>query len=485
MNSYLKYAVQQEIEQLGYLEKPIQISTLGVIIKIVSKLFSFFNLQHLFQKYIETWNCINVYSFGQKFPSNSFYLSNPLLHFYVSPLFYQQLHLRSLVDLQKIISCSLIFFYLSLLIFTIIKQFFQRRNARNNYYIIMFFISFKLKNFNFFKITEIKEVNSSDIFFSNLFSVVPINNLQQKLKSLQDRKSQKRKRINQKKLFYRINVKILILDNNQYRLFFYQRDFQIIQLQIIKKKINGISLKKICQELFIWQEVTKEFEIFEKKFSKIKIQIVFTKDYKIIYKLNEKILREEVVQDIFKYPEIMTSMEQILHLKWHGQWGLDNKKYGRWRVSWQSNVLKEVGGYYMDGLKQGLWKELHKNYYTDAQLFEIGEDYNDLKRSKWNYIYKNNMMQQLLNVILQSAVNRNNKLFPLELEKSKFFILNYYLILICRNHIQFKKYKYQCYKIFDIYSENKRQQFIIIKLIQVQQKQKKRVKRLNNFYQIF
>ncbi|CAD8119979.1 unnamed protein product [Paramecium sonneborni] len=83
-------------------------------------------------------------------------------------------------------------------------------------------------------------------------------------------------------------------------------------------------------------------------------------------------------------------MEQILHLQWQGKYGLDNKKYGKWRVSWQSNVIKEVGGYYLNGLKQGLWKELYKNYQTsDAKVFEFGEYYNDLKRSKWNYIYKN------------------------------------------------------------------------------------------------
>ncbi|CAD8089124.1 unnamed protein product [Paramecium sonneborni] len=75
-----------------------------------------------------------------------------------------------------------------------------------------------------------------------------------------------------------------------------------------------------------------------------------------------------------------------------GEFGKVKKKSGKWRAFWSGLVYKEVGGYYDNGLKQGLWSEFIKNYSRKAQICENGYYLNDQKQGKWNYIYKNNII---------------------------------------------------------------------------------------------
>ncbi|CAD8104257.1 unnamed protein product [Paramecium sonneborni] len=152
-------------------------------------------------------------------------------------------------------------------------------------------------------------------------------------------------------------------------------------------KISNLDISK-------WEQNTKELEIYD-KCEKIKIKIIFTKDYKIIYSRNSEILRvqylviiikSDIIIDISKNPEILINLELIRYFKWQGEYGLENKKCGRWIATFQGNILKDVGGYFVDGFKQGIWKVIKNNFWTKAKVYLIGEYYNDLKRGQWKYI---------------------------------------------------------------------------------------------------
>ncbi|CAD8115243.1 unnamed protein product [Paramecium sonneborni] len=149
----------------------------------------------------------------------------------------------------------------------------------------------------------------------------------------------------------------------------------------------------ICSEN--WIQDSQEHKVYqldneENKLVKIIIQVTLTKDQKIVYQKNGTILRIEQVYDTSRDPEILNYMEQIQHLSWQGQYALNNKKNGKWMVSWDENLIKDASGYYYDGKKQGLWIDLIQNYWIQAQVFETGEYLNDLKIGNWNYICNKN-----------------------------------------------------------------------------------------------
>ncbi|CAD8108647.1 unnamed protein product [Paramecium sonneborni] len=88
-------------------------------------------------------------------------------------------------------------------------------------------------------------------------------------------------------------------------------------------------------------------------------------------------------------PNLLNNYDQIKYLKFEGQYGLDCKKFGKWKTIWNGEFLKELGGYYQTGLKQGLWKELIRNYQSLAKVYEKGVYLNGQKYGMGNYIYKN------------------------------------------------------------------------------------------------
>ncbi|CAD8042897.1 unnamed protein product [Paramecium primaurelia] len=105
--------------------------------------------------------------------------------------------------------------------------------------------------------------------------------------------------------------------------------------------------------------------------------------------MDDLILRKELIFNDIKNPEILKNIEQIKYLSWYGEYDQNKRKIGKWKAYWNGNELRDVGGYYQNGLKQGLWKELFKNYWNQAQVYEIGEYFNDQKRGRWNFIYEN------------------------------------------------------------------------------------------------
>ncbi|CAD8120898.1 unnamed protein product [Paramecium sonneborni] len=147
---------------------------------------------------------------------------------------------------------------------------------------------------------------------------------------------------------------------------------------------SEIPSKKIC----VQQEYRKEIEI-EDNLRKVKIQVKYTKDQKIIYSRDEIILRVEENRNSIFNPETFINIEQIKNLEWQIEKGQGDQDIVKWIALWNGEVLMNVGGYCYNGLKQGIWKELIKNYSSNSQVYEVGEYNNGIRIGRWFYIYNN------------------------------------------------------------------------------------------------
>ncbi|CAD8111463.1 unnamed protein product [Paramecium primaurelia] len=140
---------------------------------------------------------------------------------------------------------------------------------------------------------------------------------------------------------------------------------------------------------------TKEYQIVKwnyhkKQFQNTKIYITIIQDNQLVYSFDGVILRKQLIQDEPQNLNILTNIEQIKRLKWLGEYGMDKRKQGKWIAIWNGEVLSDIGGYFENGLRKGLWKELFKNYCSQAKVFESGEYQNDKRIGIWIYIYDNN-----------------------------------------------------------------------------------------------
>ncbi|CAD8119572.1 unnamed protein product [Paramecium sonneborni] len=135
--------------------------------------------------------------------------------------------------------------------------------------------------------------------------------------------------------------------------------------------------------------IDKEVSSYNKSINfieKIKIQIKFMSDQQIFYSQNGAILRVVQGHDFVDNPKMFNNMDQICDLEWQGQYSKNKKKEGKWIISWNKELLKNTGGQYKAGQKQGLWKDIFLNYWNQAQIIETGEYNKNLRIGKWNQI---------------------------------------------------------------------------------------------------
>ncbi|CAD8121209.1 unnamed protein product [Paramecium sonneborni] len=162
------------------------------------------------------------------------------------------------------------------------------------------------------------------------------------------------------------------------------------QEQILQDFQDYIS-KKV--QLNVLQYEISSWNFRMARWVKKKIQIKLSEKNEIEFIMSESILQKTDISDIFEMPQLLTNMEQIKYLKWLGKYGDDRRKIGQWRATWQREILLNVGGFYdVDGQKQGLWKELIQNFWSEAQVFQIGEYWQSKKIGIWRYIYKDNII---------------------------------------------------------------------------------------------
>ncbi|CAD8124781.1 unnamed protein product [Paramecium sonneborni] len=119
----------------------------------------------------------------------------------------------------------------------------------------------------------------------------------------------------------------------------------------------------------------------------IEFQIILTSDNKALYIKDGAVIRVDQLHSTQKQAEVLKNLEQIQHLQLDGQFGENNQKIGRWSTIWKGETLKNVGGQYSnDGKKNGQWKELIRNFWSEAQVYEMGEYENNYKKGVWKSI---------------------------------------------------------------------------------------------------
>ncbi|CAK67650.1 unnamed protein product (macronuclear) [Paramecium tetraurelia] len=158
-------------------------------------------------------------------------------------------------------------------------------------------------------------------------------------------------------------------------------------------------ISKLQNQNVIEQEVDK-WDYKKARLVKTKVQIRITSENNLIYSTLEGVvlrdLQREIYQDNFGYLEVLKNIEQIAHLQWHGEYGQNYRKLGKWEATWDGETLQNVGGYYQEGLKEGLWKEPIKNYWSKAQVFESGEYFHNKRQGRWNFTQQNKNINQTI-----------------------------------------------------------------------------------------
>ncbi|CAD8101442.1 unnamed protein product [Paramecium sonneborni] len=186
---------------------------------------------------------------------------------------------------------------------------------------------------------------------------------------------------------YRVKLQILnlIVKFSSFSNCFKQFLFKSNQNILIQKKMNS-KITQIRNENNNQLKVYK-WDSFDRKLTKINIQVSINNNNLIILSFQDNILRKYLQDDSTNF-EIFQNMEQIKYFEWQGEYEPNKKKIGKWKATWNGEVILD-GGYYKNGLKLGLWEQPIKNYMSIAQVYEVGEYFNDQKTGTWKYIQNN------------------------------------------------------------------------------------------------
>ncbi|CAD8069653.1 unnamed protein product [Paramecium sonneborni] len=159
---------------------------------------------------------------------------------------------------------------------------------------------------------------------------------------------------------------------------------------------DQMPLKKILLELIIWQAGVQinQFSKWDDEMKRIlqtKLKIIFTDDQKIKYVTEDgSILRIDEIKDLSQQPLIMKNLDQIKNLQFIGQYGNNLKKVGKWKTVWKGQTISDARAFYSEeGEKQGLWKGCIDNFWSLAQIFEIGKFEKNQRIGIFTYIYEN------------------------------------------------------------------------------------------------
>ncbi|CAD8158123.1 unnamed protein product [Paramecium octaurelia] len=155
---------------------------------------------------------------------------------------------------------------------------------------------------------------------------------------------------------------------------------------IVQENLNEkVSQPRLCQGTNEFRGIS--WDELENRFIYSTFQI-FLKKQEIYYIKEGQIIRLDTIKDETKEPDYLTNLDQIKFLNWIGSCDKKNQKIGKWITIWKGGVLQGIGGYYAEGEKQGLWKEISKNFQNQAQIYEYGEYMNDKRQGIWKHLYK-------------------------------------------------------------------------------------------------
>ncbi|CAD8200147.1 unnamed protein product [Paramecium pentaurelia] len=154
--------------------------------------------------------------------------------------------------------------------------------------------------------------------------------------------------------------------------------------------MNSKKNNHALQKSIIWKQ-SKKWD--QEKYKRVKesIQIRIKKNNEIVYSTSDgEILRIEKPQEYLINHFLFNNKDQIKNLLWFCEYRQSNRQYQKWSATWGGEVLRGVGGYINNGLKEGPWKELIQNYSSQVIVYQIGQYQNDKKKGIWEFMYKNN-----------------------------------------------------------------------------------------------
>ncbi|CAD8095966.1 unnamed protein product [Paramecium primaurelia] len=154
--------------------------------------------------------------------------------------------------------------------------------------------------------------------------------------------------------------------------------------------MNSKKNNHALQKSIIWKQSNKWDQ---EKYKRVKesIQIRIKKNNEIVYSTSDgEILRIEKPQEYLINHFLFNNKDQIKNLLWFCEYRQSNRQYQKWSATWGGEVLRGVGGYINNGLKEGSWKELIQNYSSQVIVYQIGQYLNDKKKGIWEFMYKNN-----------------------------------------------------------------------------------------------
>ncbi|CAD8166300.1 unnamed protein product [Paramecium pentaurelia] len=157
-----------------------------------------------------------------------------------------------------------------------------------------------------------------------------------------------------------------------------------------QKQVEDIKLKT---QVTVCDGKVQKCEGFKKRgkcLKKINFQIQCTEEGELQYVYQGEILQRIKFNDQLTKPQTITNLEEIFHLLWVGVQEKNQQKAGQWIAMWKGENLFGCGGQYSsDGKKQGIWKEMIKDFYENSKAFEIGEYVNGQRKGYWKYVYEN------------------------------------------------------------------------------------------------
>ncbi|CAD8187877.1 unnamed protein product [Paramecium pentaurelia] len=175
------------------------------------------------------------------------------------------------------------------------------------------------------------------------------------------------------------------------RYIFFQSSGFTSKLDRVKQNVLIDKNKKQQTSSNAYEGVFLDNNYYQPLLIKILIYLQYSKEQEINYILSDgSIIKTDSVEEYQEKQENLENLDYIKYFQWQGECLQNKVKIGKWMAFWDGEILLNVGGCYKDtGLKQGLWKELNKNYRNQVEVYEAGEYLNGQRIGVWKYIFEN------------------------------------------------------------------------------------------------
>ncbi|CAD8112997.1 unnamed protein product [Paramecium primaurelia] len=268
------------------------------------------------------------------------------------------------------------------------------------------FVNCMLQKANQLNIKNILEVNQSKSFFKTIFQKFDLiykditlifSNIRDIIKRISEQDT-----AGDEKFLRLINQNLNPFECSQTDLDFLVNFIEgnLFEEWIDKKKFvsskiqkTGVLFEKLLQNA---NQVKQEESIIQlegvekinNQLMKTSFELITQKNGNKVYQKDGQILR--IQKNILgqKSEQLLYNLEQIKHLEFQGQYGVNGYKINQWNYFWKG---QQIGGgvYNSNGEKEGNWIDLCDNYWDQKNIIEKGYYEQNKKIGVWNIIWDN------------------------------------------------------------------------------------------------